>query len=298
MYRKPAMPTPPNRKTLIAKMKETAKRLGKSLVTQAEFRRQTGINLYQVLKHFDGFNELLHAAGLTTYLQNLRVDDDELLRAMGEVFRAEKGLVTRVRFAKTGRYSLQTYANRWGCWSKALRAFRKWQPTHDPAFPYAGQLTSYRVPGRIPREGPAWAPRGGRQYGEPLHFRGMQNTPVNETGVVSLFAALAVELGFVVESLTPGFPDCEAKRRVGKVWERVRIEFEFQSRNFRDHRHDPEACDLIVCWEHNWPKCPLEVLELKQVVAGQHEIRTIGMPAPAHGGGVACRISSAPRGHA
>jgi hypothetical protein len=38
------------------------------------------------------------------------------------------------------------------------------------------------------------------------------------------------------EIVKPGFPDCEAKRRVrGKagMWQRVRIEFELQSRNFR-----------------------------------------------------------------
>ena len=23
---------------------------------------------------------------------------------------------------------------------------------------------------------------------------------------------------------------------------------------------------MIVCWEHNWPECPLEVLELKSLV--------------------------------
>ena len=28
-------------------------------------------------------------------------------------------------------------------------------------------------------------------------------------------------------------------------------------------------CDLIVCWEHNWPECPLEVIELKSLV-GQY----------------------------
>ena len=25
----------------------------------------------------------------------------------------------------------------------------------------------------------------------------------------------------------------------------------------------PNKCDLIVCWENNWPECPLEVIELK-----------------------------------
>ena len=49
-------------------------------------------------------------------------------------------------------------------------------------------------------------------------------------------------------------------------WQRLRIEFEHRSRNFRDHHHDPAACDLIVCWHHDWPECPLEVLELAEAV--------------------------------
>jgi hypothetical protein len=47
-------------------------------------------------------------------------------------------------------------------------------------------------------------------------------------------------------------------------WQRVRIEFEYQSRNFVAHFHDVRKCDMIVCWEHNWKECPLEVIELKQ----------------------------------
>lgn len=77
------------------------------------------------------------------------------------------------------------------------------------------------------------------------------------------------ELDYVVEIVKPGFPDCEAKRRVlGKegMWERVRIEFEFRSRNFRSHGHNPVQCDVIVCWEDDWPECPIEVLELWKVI--------------------------------
>jgi hypothetical protein len=68
--------------------------------------------------------------------------------------------------------------------------------------------------------------------------------------------------------LQPSFPDCEALRRVaGGKCQLVKIEFESESRNFRRHRHDPRKCDLIICWEHNWPDCPLEVLELKSEIA-------------------------------
>jgi len=95
------------------------------------------------------------------------------------------------------------------------------------------------------------------------------HAPLNECGVVLLFGMVARELGYVVESVTPGFPDCEAKRRVDEpndVWERVRIEFEYESRNFALHGHDAAGCELIVCWRHNWPDSPLEVLELKAVL--------------------------------
>ena len=105
-------------------------------------------------------------------------------------------------------------------------------------------------------------------YGPPLGLPALAHAPINEMGVVYLFGAVAVELGFIVTRIQNGYPDCEAMRRVDKDrWQRVRIEFEFESRNFLAHMHDPEGCDLIVCWTNNWPECPLHVLELKAVVA-------------------------------
>jgi len=106
-------------------------------------------------------------------------------------------------------------------------------------------------------------------YGAPLRLAAMAHAPTNEAGVIFLFGVMAADLGFRVERLQSGFPDCEAKREVapGK-WEWVRIEFEFESRNFREHRHDPEGCDVIVCWRHNWAECParIEVIELSKLV--------------------------------
>ena len=55
-------------------------------------------------------------------------------------------------------------------------------------------------------------------------------------------------------------------RRIGKSdkWERIHIEFEYQSSNYKTHGHPIEGCDLIVCWDHDWKECPIEVLELKE----------------------------------
>lgn len=105
--------------------------------------------------------------------------------------------------------------------------------------------------------------------GAPLLLPGLAHAPVNEMEVVLLFGMLAAQLGFIVESVRTGFPDCEARLEVepGR-WQRVKIEFERESINFRDHKHDPAGCDMIVCWKHNWPGCPehIRVLELESVV--------------------------------
>jgi Homing endonuclease associated repeat len=105
--------------------------------------------------------------------------------------------------------------------------------------------------------------------GAPFDGSRMTNAPMNELGVVFLFGMVAAELGFQVESLQGKFPDCEAKREVVKgKWQRSRIEFEFESKNFHLHGHDPKGCDVVVCWRHNWKDCPeeLEVIELCRIV--------------------------------
>ena len=90
---------------------------------------------------------------------------------------------------------------------------------------------------------------------------------MNELGVLFLFGTVAAELGFVVAWIRSEFPDCEAMILVGDdKWQRIRIEFEYESRNFLKHMHDAKECDLIVCWKHNWPECPVKVLELRKVL--------------------------------
>jgi len=89
--------------------------------------------------------------------------------------------------------------------------------------------------------------------------------PVNEQGVIFLFAKYHKELGIeYIEGVQQGFPDAFGRRKIGKTeYEPVDIEFEFKSIDFKNHQHDPNQCDIIVCWEHNWKECPLEVIELK-----------------------------------
>ena len=108
--------------------------------------------------------------------------------------------------------------------------------------------------------------------GEPFDRRPMTNAPVNELGVMVLFGMVAAALGLQVESVQGKFPDCIAKRQVapGK-WQHLRIEFEYESKNFYLHGHDPKGCDMIVCWRHNWKECPaeIEVIELSKLFGMQ-----------------------------
>ena len=157
-----------------------------------------------------------------------------------------------------------------------LEAFRAWAARAAPEFPHMAELearidraTLRKRPraGILPAAAP-WPAHDGRVLGPRIGLPGLAHAPVNEAGVVYAFGIMADRLGFVVEAIGQSFPDCEAKRRVGAGrWQRVRIEFEFQSRNFRVHGHDANLCDLIVCWDDNWPDCPVEVLELKRAVA-------------------------------
>jgi Homing endonuclease associated repeat len=105
--------------------------------------------------------------------------------------------------------------------------------------------------------------------GEPFDRRPMTNAPVNELGVMVLFGMVAAGLGLQVESVQGKFPDCIARRQVapGK-WQHLRIEFEYESKNFKLHGHDPKGCDMIVCWRHNWKECPaeIEVVELCSLI--------------------------------
>jgi hypothetical protein len=70
--------------------------------------------------------------------------------------------------------------------------------------------------------------KGRSTYGNPTNFRCLRYEPLNEQGVVLLFGMLAEDLGYLIETVRNGFPDCEALRQVAPDrWQRVNIEFEF-----------------------------------------------------------------------
>jgi hypothetical protein len=95
----------------------------------------------------------------------------------------------------------------------------------------------------------------------PLNF-----APENELGVVYLFSHLAKKWRIKVDTIRAGFPDCIAFQKIAGAEKRIRIEFEFKSRNFKQHKHKCKECDWLVCWEHNWSNPPknLNIVELRR----------------------------------
>ncbi|MFZ5995829.1 MAG: hypothetical protein ACOYU4_12685 [Thermodesulfobacteriota bacterium] len=114
-----------------------------------------------------------------------------------------------------------------------------------------------------------------RIFGDKVEFKSLSCAPVNELGVVYLFGVLHDTFDFKLESIQSGYPDCLARRKVGNNrWEEVRIEFEYDSRSFKTHGHDPSGVDVIICWTHNWKECPkrIEVIELSSFLGDAEQI--------------------------
>lgn len=101
---------------------------------------------------------------------------------------------------------------------------------------------------------------------EVLENAPMQYAPQNELGVVFLFSHLLKRFRLKIEQIRPQYPDCIAYQKTGNRESRVRIEFEYKSRNFYAHAHKARNCDWLVCWEHNWPGIPsrIRVIELRK----------------------------------
>jgi len=264
-----------DKETVIAEIKRIAADRGTTTLSRSDFAAQSGISLAQVYRLFDGWKDAVRCAGLTPITRTDRIDDDALFRAMKDAFVTAGAVCTQMRFDRLCNHNISVYRRRFGNWECTLLAFRAWLHSTGESFPFLDQLPEQRETSKSevpePTEGgrprlASWQPAGTITYGSFLNFRGLQHAPVNEQGVVLLFGMVCFELGFMVEAVRNEYPDCEAKRRVHRArdeWERVRIEFEHRSSNFRDHGHNAGNCDVIVCWEHNWPECPLQVIELK-----------------------------------
>jgi hypothetical protein len=257
------------------------------------FKAITGVTERQVFNHFLSWNAAVEAAGLDPNTSKFPLEDPALLEDWGAVVKKLRHIPTSIQYRHYGNFSTDSLQKRFGPWSTIPDAFRQFaqdKPEWDevltllpvaptsaspttsssPSYDYVDQMDSaHSTTGRKAVQAVHSKLENRTVYGNPIDFRGLRHEPVNEMGVVFLFGMVARELGYSVEAVRQEFPDCEAKRQVGRdKWQWVRIEFEYESRNFRDHSHKPDGCDIIVCWRHNWAECPenIEVVELSEVI--------------------------------
>ncbi len=97
--------------------------------------------------------------------------------------------------------------------------------------------------------------------GDLIGKRGIVYAPVNTAGVLFLFSRLLDEFDMLVEEVSA---DCDyiiARRRVDSVWERVTISLAYRSSDLNSG--SKISAELLICWFHDWPECPLKTFELK-----------------------------------
>jgi Homing endonuclease associated repeat len=253
-----------------------------------ELQQSCRVSNRNIQKHFGTYKLAIEACGLARRGPGYRVAAEELFHEWARVIRALGKVPTMAEWATTAKFSVEPILKRAGGWGAAAEMFLQYATKKgfenewgDVVNISTAHLASRKglgwmsVPGAVPVSKPASTAELGL-YGAPLLPVPMTCAPTNEMGVIFLFGAKAVELGYAVTRLQPGFPDGEAWRKVDDDrWQRVRIEFEHESRNFLTHGHSVDGCDLIVCWNHNWPGCPLEVLELKRAFGNQTSIAKI-----------------------
>jgi len=245
--------------------------LSKETITQNDLKRFGHVGVRAVGNKFGSWNNALIAAGLEIS-REYNVDDDHLFENLKRIW-DKKGSPPSYRDLKKYQspYSTKRYELRFGSFTNALNEFIKWNNTTESLSPQNNlPLIETRESLILPENlSHPKKPIKKVEYGEPINYRGLRHAPITEHGVVYLFGMISRDLGFIIEVIRTDFPDCEGKREIpGKKgrWEPVKIEFEFKSSNFKDHDHDPELCDIIVCWESDWQDCPLEVISLKKIV--------------------------------
>jgi hypothetical protein len=256
---------------IIAGIQSCAEELGR-VPTVADLKGMRKISLKTIRRFYGRYSDALREAGFDPHGQGYKLDLETLFKDWAEIARQTRKIPSILTYNKHSKHSVGPLLTRFGGWTEVPRGllqFVRGKELEEEWRDVVGMIEAHEninrcaikrsktVNGRSKKDRPT--------YGYPLTPAALVHAPTNEMGVVFLFGMMANQLGMVVTRLQAEFPDCEAMREVetGR-WQRLNVEFEFESRNFLVHKHDPDGCDMIICWVHNWPECPegIEVLEL------------------------------------
>ena len=249
--RPPIRPEEITEKNILGYLKELADRLGKDTLTWRDVNVDGYVNVGTIVRNFGIWSDVLEKAGLRPPKRTYKRNPKQMIDSLASLCEKLGRLPSKTEIRENTGYPASVYESEFGSFDLAL------------------ERAGYPIASLVARPHTRGARKPRRKFGSPIDFRGLRHSPINELGVVFLFGVIAKDLGFEVESVQAGYPDCTAKkkRRDGS-FEEARIEFEFKSSSFKKHKHDPEGCDYIVCWEHDWKDCPshLVVIELSEEI--------------------------------
>lgn len=263
-------------------VKDLAAKLGR-VPTMIDLERMRGINKNEVRKTLGTYREFVESCGIEgRRARGQKVSTHELFLDWAGVVRKMGKIPTITEYQLQGNYTYRPLFRCWGSWSHIPAGMLDYIRNESLTGAWGdveGVICSY-----LEEQGRSLAATvtdgatnrlvtrhrdvtGSPIYGRPLFPHPMIHAPINENGVILLFGMVAARLGYAVGRVKAEFPDCDGFRELApNKWQPLRIEFEYESRNYLIHKHPLLGCDLIVCWKHNWPECPIEVLELEKVV--------------------------------
>jgi hypothetical protein len=259
---------------VIAIIQQCAKDIG-HVPSLLELLKISPIRRHAIRTNFVSYREALEKSGLErrgTY----RLDLGSLFADWAGVVRELGKIPTLGEYEVHAKYSCRPLLRHYGGWGHVPAGMLEyargeeletaWKDVLDVVVEHLQNAPGQ--PGSTGRPASRLTRRAGATegpvYGPPMMTAGpLVYAPTNEAGVMVLFGAVAREQGFAITRMQAAFPDCEAMREIEpERWVPNKIELEWESRNFLIHGHPVDGADLIVCWKHNWPECPLEVLEL------------------------------------
>jgi hypothetical protein len=276
---------------MIEAITSCAQKLGRT-PSISEVMKMGGVPRRRMRAEFGSFTQALRECNLEREIMGgQRVPLDKLFVDWACVVRKLGKAPSMSEYEAMSKFSCRPLVRCFGSWRQVAYGLTQFAEGRGLAEEWKAELALARTKSSdqdaqwmLPREAPTGrskmlaalreralaGPTAGPTYGLPMWPGPMAYAPVNELGVVFLFGWMAPQLGYVVHRLQPEFPDCEAMRLVGEdMCELVKAEFEYESRNFLKHMHDVKGANLIICWRHNWPECPLEVLELRKALSLQ-----------------------------
>jgi Homing endonuclease associated repeat len=249
-----------------------------------EFMKMTPISRRQVRRHFGSYTRALAECNMEsrgTGGGGNKVPLEKLFLDWATITQTLNKPPSMGEYEMLSKYSTRPLVRHFGSWRQVAYGLKQFAESHGLAEQWQPELGLVGGTSRDEAGGTAivpattcshWPPAllSRPAYGPPMWPGPMTYAPVNEMGVVFLFGAIAWHLGFVAQRWQTQFPDCELIRRIGEDrCQLVRAELEYESRNFLKHMHDINKCDLVICWKHNWPECPLEVLELRKLISAE-----------------------------